>query len=209
MKKSDFFELVLRFFGVYTWYTSIVLLFTGLMTMYPYVTMQYSSYKQDLSIVYLPYMASFLINCILAWLLTFRAHKIVARIFRGRPDSELKWKLTPASILQMAFIILGGLIIVGQVAEIGNQILYMWQFMSEGVEPRPGDIPTLLWKIILGIIGYALITTSGKIAAKLAPQVVILSTPLTPEVKISRSMQRFPIRKVVRRNSAQNRNVND
>jgi hypothetical protein len=195
MKKSDLYDIALKIFGFYLLFQTAVQFVSVLITYVPYMFKDMDMYgTPSFWEISFPYLFTFAINAFFAWLLLKRSHKLVSYVFRNQKDPEVNTNFDRTSVIQIACMVIGGLTALNALYDAGNQVINIWQAVSKDFEPQDGDIPTLIWKLILIIIGYALITASGDIARRFSAVSIKKPVPAATTPK-----KYFVLRKVKRR----------
>lgn len=170
MKRNDLFVVILKFYGVYLFMTAFGQLAVMLFTIIGQISrLRYSEFSYFDFLF--PYFVGFGVTTGIASLFVFGSKYIVARVFRNDADIELTWRVSKKTLLQISMIVLGGMFLLYNLADVGSHILYLWQNVSNDFEPRPGDVPELIWELIMMIVGYAIITASPKVAQFLSGKI--------------------------------------
>lgn len=173
LKKSDLFDIALKIFG-------FCFLVTLLIELKQVITFIISAQMMgpmneafsSMALVW-PYLFTIGIDFLLMWMFLFRTKKILDIVLPKNQSETIEFALNKPVLVQVAAIITGGLLIVGAVEKTGRSIIGMVQIAGTPFEASPTAITELLWQIVIGIGGYALIAASGWIAQRFSGKTTV------------------------------------
>lgn len=173
LKKSDLFDIALKIFGFYflvTVLTELKQVITFLISAQLMGPMEGAF--SSMTLVW-PYLLTIGIDFLLMWMFLFRTKKILAIVLPKNQSETVEFALNKPALIQVAAIITGGLLIVDAVEKTGRSIIGMVQIAGTPFEASPTAITELLWQIVIGIGGYALIAASGWIAQRFSGKTTV------------------------------------
>lgn len=168
MKKSELFDITLKIFGIYF----LVITLEDLKMFFTfYLSGAFNNMGRNFSWAgaSLPYVLMFTIDVFFLWLFLFRTKHIAKFVLPQENESEIKWTLDKHVVLQIAVIVVGGLMLTDSITSIGRRIISIYQAAQLNIEIQSNDIPFVIWECLSAIIGFALISASSAIASKLIP----------------------------------------
>lgn len=167
MKKSDAYSIALKVFGIY--FLWIILADVKQMaTMWAGdFGMGYLRGTDNFDFIQLafPYFINLGCDILFAWIFLYRANYMAKLILNKEPDSEISFGVNRSGLIQVACMIVGGLMVANAVEQTGNTIIGWFQYSNANFDII-NPVPEFIWHIVLGIAGYALITSSGAIGRK-------------------------------------------
>lgn len=167
MKKYDLYDIALKIFGFYFIVTvlaelkQLVVFLVSARMMGPMMGGAFDS----MTLIW-PYLLTLVFDIWLAWLFIGRTKKILGIILPKSQSETVEFGLNKPSLVQVACIMVGLLIIVDAIEKTGTSIITMVQMASTPFEVRPVAIPELIWHLCIGVIGYGLVAGSAGIAQR-------------------------------------------
>ncbi|MRT94579.1 hypothetical protein [Ancylomarina sp. 16SWW S1-10-2] len=152
MTKKDFFVLIIKLFGLYMLVNSL----------FNWITFNFSFAIRDLDLFSIVWMLiATLIMVGLFVLLIFKSSNVVnlLKLDKHFDDDRIDLgKFDPSSIIKLALIVIGGLLIIDNIPNCLSQILFAFKVNVHGFGAESGDKFNLIVSGIKLVFGFLIMT---------------------------------------------------
>jgi hypothetical protein len=159
MKKSDLFDIGIKLFGVNLLITSVLNLkdFILMLSIQKTLGSIPGNFDQDMISVNIAYLSNIVIQVLLGLLLVFQSQYITRRIIKTESDTTADFTVDKQSGIEVACVIIGGLMITTALSTLGNQFISFIQFKRAEFDTPSTGIPNMLWQVFMIFVGYCFI----------------------------------------------------
>lgn len=165
MRKSDLFDIAIKLFGISLLIETIVMLKDFFMFVGMQLSMPESEavQSQTNALIY-GYAASIAVALIVAFLLIFQSRWIVRKTIRSADNPPVDFTIDKRSGLEIAFVIIGGLVITKAMSALGYQLIKLVELIQSELSQENKGFAQIIWQIVLIIIGFFVIAARKSIA---------------------------------------------
>lgn len=165
MKKSDLYDIAIKLFGIGLLIETISMLKDFFMFVGLQLSMSDSEVvrSQTNALIY-GYAASIAVALIVAFLLIFQSRWIARKTFRSADNPPVDFTIDKRSGLEIAFVVIGGLMITKAVSALGYQLIRLSNVIQSEFSQENKGFDQIIWQLVLIIIGFFVIAGRKSIA---------------------------------------------
>lgn len=164
MRKSDLIDVALKLFGIGLIISAVISTKDAGVIIYSQIAYLKESHASEFIMVYLTYGLTILFQLTVGLFLVRRSRKISRRLVNADEDPAVNITLDKRAGLEIAFVVVGGFLIINGFQSLGFHVIKLIQIVQSGnVINNPG-IMNIVWTMIMMFAGYIVIAARTYLA---------------------------------------------
>lgn len=164
MKKSDLIDVALKLFGIGLIISAIISTKDAVVIIYSQIAYLKDSHTSEFIMVYLTYGLTILFQLAVGLFLVSRSGKMSGRLVKAAEDPDVNITIDKRAGLEIAFVVVGGFLIINGFQSLGFQVIKLIQTVQSGNIIGDAGMMNIVWTMIMMFAGYIVIAARTYLA---------------------------------------------